>query len=96
MIEFLRKFQDHGIKIAWVNLILITKSTNLQLFTLILYGVRGLLWCIFKLTASAQSINREVYDTDDLIIFYAFQPHLLILSWLADTSMCCCSPVLST
>ena len=43
--------------------ILITKSFNLQLFTLILYGLR--VRCdvdIFKLTASAQSINREVYD----------------------------------
>ena len=62
MVEFLRKFENHDIKIALVNWILITKFLNLQLFTLILYytGVR----CdvdIYKLTASAQSIYREVY-----------------------------------
>ena len=39
MIEFLRKYGNPGIKIARVNSIRITKSINLQLFTLILYGV---------------------------------------------------------
>ena len=39
MIEFLRKFENRGIKIARVLLILIAESVNLQLFTLILYGV---------------------------------------------------------
>ena len=39
MIEFLRQFKNYGIKIARVNPILITKSINLQLFSLILYGV---------------------------------------------------------
>ena len=39
MIEILRKFENPGIKIAQVNYILITKSVNLQLFTLISYGV---------------------------------------------------------
>ena len=39
MIEFLRKFENRGTKIAWVNSILITKSINLELFILILYGV---------------------------------------------------------
>ena len=41
MIEFLRKFETHVIKISLVNSIIITKSINLQLFTLILYGVGG-------------------------------------------------------
>ena len=41
MAEFLSKFENHCIKIARVNLILITKFTNFQLFTLILYGVGG-------------------------------------------------------
>ena len=36
MIEFPRKFEKRGIKIDRVNSILITKSINLQLFTLIL------------------------------------------------------------
>ena len=42
MIEFLRKFENRGIKIARVNSILIAKSINLQFLTLILYvvGVR--------------------------------------------------------
>ena len=39
MLEFLRKFENRDIKIVLVNWILITKSINLQLFTLILYGV---------------------------------------------------------
>ena len=33
MAEFLRKFQDRGIKISRINSILITKFINLQLFT---------------------------------------------------------------
>ena len=41
IVEFLRKFENRGIKIARVNWIFITKSINLQLFTLILYGVEG-------------------------------------------------------
>ena len=41
IVEFLIKFENLGIKIARVNTILITKSLNLQLFTLILYGVGG-------------------------------------------------------
>ena len=39
MIEFHWKFENRGIKIAWVNSILINKSINLQLFTLIFCGV---------------------------------------------------------
>ena len=41
MVEFLVKFENHGIKIARLNSILITKFINLQLFTYILYGVGG-------------------------------------------------------
>ena len=43
MVEFLGKFENCGIQISVVNLILIAKSK--QLFTLILYGVRGPLGC---------------------------------------------------
>ena len=39
MVEFIRKFDNRGIKIARVNSILITKSINLALVTLILYGL---------------------------------------------------------
>ena len=41
MIKFLRKFDNCGIKIARVNLILITNPINLQLSTFIFYGVEG-------------------------------------------------------
>ena len=41
MVEFLRKFENRGIKIARVNSIHIAKSINLPLFALILYGVGG-------------------------------------------------------
>ena len=39
MIEILRQFENRGIKIARVNLIIVSKSINLQVFTFILYGV---------------------------------------------------------
>ena len=38
MVEVLRKFDNRGIKVSHYS-ILISKSINLQLFTLILYGV---------------------------------------------------------
>ena len=41
MVEFLGKYENRDIKIASVNWIFITKSINLQLFTLILYGAEG-------------------------------------------------------
>ena len=41
MVGFHRKFKNHAIKIGPDNLILIIKSINLQLFTLILYSVGG-------------------------------------------------------
>ena len=37
----LRKFEQRGIKIVLINSIIITKSVNLQLLTLILCGVGG-------------------------------------------------------
>ena len=61
MVEFLKKFENCSIKIARVNSILMTKSINLLLFTLILDGFG---WrCdvdIFKLTASFQSIDKSM------------------------------------
>ena len=39
MIEFLRKFENRGIKIARVKAIFIVKSINLLFFTSIFYGV---------------------------------------------------------
>ena len=61
MIEFPRKFENRGIKIARVSLILITKPINIQLFTLLLYGVGGPLYS--KAVFRAQSIYREVYGS---------------------------------
>ena len=64
MVEVLRKYKSRGNKIVQVNSIRITKSINLLLF------------CpcddIFKLTARAQSINREMYGPDYFIIRYFF------------------------
>ena len=65
MIEYLKKIENLLIKIARVNSILIAKSINLLLFTLILYGVG--VRCdadIFKPTATA---NREVYGIPKLL-----------------------------
>ena len=45
VVEFFWKFDNCEIIIAWVSSILITKPNNLQLFTYILYGVEGPLWC---------------------------------------------------
>ena len=64
MVKFLRKFENRCIKIARVNSILITKSIIFTVIYFNFYTVLGVR-CdvdIFKLTASAQSINREVYD----------------------------------
>ena len=41
MLEFLRKFENRAIKIGRDNSIPITKSINLQLFTVILFCVEG-------------------------------------------------------
>ena len=54
MVQFLRKFENRGTKIARVNSILITKSINLQLFSLILYGVRS------SLIVMLPSLNKPV------------------------------------
>ena len=59
MVKFWRKFDNRDIKIALVNSIFITKAINKLSFCVVL-GI----FCdvdIFKLTASAQSINWEVY-----------------------------------
>ena len=56
MDEFLGKFENRGIKIARV----LNSHHQIYQFTLILYGIE--VRCdvdIFKLTAHAQSINRE-------------------------------------
>ena len=57
MIEFRRKFENRGIKIARVNLILITKSSNFQLFTLICMVLRSVM---IEGDSCAQSIYWEV------------------------------------
>ena len=41
MFQLFRTFENRGIKIARVNLILIAKFINLKVFTLFLYGVGG-------------------------------------------------------
>ena len=70
MIEFLRKFENRFIKIGQDNSILITKSLNLHLFTLILYGfgVRcDHIWFSvlspFKEKSMIQQMNNSQLDT---------------------------------
>ena len=62
MIEFLIKYTNRSIKITRVNSILITKSFNLELFTVRCWGP---LWS--KADSNAQSIYREVYGWDKFI-----------------------------
>ena len=60
MIEFLKKFEKRAIKSGRDNSILITKINQFAVICFNFVGCR----CdvdIFKLTASAQSIYREVY-----------------------------------
>ena len=59
MLEFLKKFENSGFKIARVNSILITKSTNLLLFYFNFARCWGPLWS--KAIFRAQSIYRDVY-----------------------------------
>ena len=59
MIEFLRKFENRGIKIARVNSILITKSINLQLFTWILYGF-GVRYDMRRFTVLSPFIDKSM------------------------------------
>ena len=88
MDKFLRKFKFLN-KIAGVNSILITKSINLQLFTLILYSV-GVRCGVdtFKLTASAQSINRELYESINCISQFRLQIYRFLIDKLHIESVC--------
>ena len=54
--EFLRKFENRSSKIARVNSILITKFINLELFTLILYGL-GYFSVLSPFTEKSMSIK---------------------------------------
>ena len=60
MVEFLRKFENRGIKITCQLISYHQIYQFTAIFTLILYGCDA---DIFKLTATAQSINREVYGS---------------------------------
>ena len=63
MVKFLRNFENRGIKIARVNSILITKIYQFTVIYLNFVRCWGsvVMSTSFKLTASAESINREVY-----------------------------------
>ena len=67
IIEFFR-FENRGIKIAQVNSILIPKSINLQLYTLILYGF-GLrcdqrLFSVLSLSTQLKSICGTIHGNN--------------------------------
>ena len=68
MVEFLRKFKNRGIKISWVS-----HNSHHQIYqlTLNLYSVGvGCDTDIFKLTARALSIIREIYDETYFILYF--------------------------
>ena len=69
MVKFLKKFRNHGIKIVRVNSFL---SPNLSIYSYLLEFCTVLgVHCevdVFKLTASAQSINREVMIDINILI----------------------------
>ena len=54
MVEFLRKFESHGIRIAWVSSILITRSINFLHFYTVLGSavIKGDFSCIVHLLTS--------------------------------------------
>ena len=56
MVEFLRRFENSGIKIAGVNSILITKSNDLLLLTLSLSVL------VVRCDVDLLHLYREVYD----------------------------------
>ena len=71
VVKFLRKFENHGIKITLVNSILITKSmiySYLLWFCIVLWFLYVV--DIFKLTASAESPFIEVYNTGRTCHYY--------------------------
>ena len=74
LVEFLRNFENPGIKIARINSIRITTSINLLKFCTVL-RVR----CdvdIFKLTARAQSINTDEVYASTKLLHTAHKSHL--------------------
>ena len=63
MIEFFRKFENrNSIKIALVNSILIAKSINLQLFSLILYGF-GVRCDLIRFAVHSPFIEKSMAET---------------------------------
>ena len=69
MIDFLRKFVNHGIKIARVNLILITKFIKVQFFTLILHGVR------VRCDRRRFSVHSPFIEKSIKVVFYGQEPN---------------------
>ena len=67
MVEFFRKFENRSIKIARVNSILITKSINLQLFTLIFYGFR-VSYDLTRLSVLSPFIEKSMFHRIILLI----------------------------
>ena len=61
MIEFLRKFENRGIKINRVNSILITKSINSLLFPVILYGV-AVRYARGRFSELSPFIEKSIYE----------------------------------
>ena len=84
MIEFLSKSKNRCIKIVLVNSILITTSTNLQLFTLISYsvGVRCDRVRFFVLCPLIEKVYVEVYVWEGIFMTrFPYVLHAIYACW---------------
>ena len=79
-VEFLRKFKNRGTKIAGVISILIIKAINLQLFTLISYGV-GVLCDRRLISVLSPFIVKSMVHHFDLWSFYFSLLLAMLLSY---------------
>ena len=77
IVQFLRKFENRGIKIARINSIRITKSIDSRLF-LIMYGVGRPLWS--KAIFITQSIYREIYDNTCIALLTKYLYYYTVFS----------------
>ena len=68
-----QKFENRGIKITRVYSILITKSINIQFFTLILYGLGGPLWSkaisVHSQFIEKSKVGQKTVNYHDAVLF---------------------------
>ena len=83
MVEYLRKFESHGIKIARVNLILITKSINLLLFG------RGVRCDRLRFSVHSPYIEKSMVECNQKLIKTSRSTGARLLSALMMASLVC-------